>query len=41
MSASRADYQMTEAEIVEYERQEQEEEQIRKKKKPEGDSGLV
>ena len=41
MFASRTDYQMTEEEIAEYERQEQEEEQIRKKKKPEGDSGLV
>jgi DNA-binding response OmpR family regulator len=41
MFASRTDYQMTEEEIADYERQEKEEEQIRKKKKPQGgDAGL-
>ncbi len=41
MFASRSDYQMTEEEIADYERQEKEEEQLRKKKKPQGgDSGL-
>ncbi len=41
MFASRADYQMTEEEIADFERQEKEEEQLRKKKKPQGgDSGL-
>ncbi|MGO9642376.1 MAG: two-component system response regulator [Candidatus Acidiferrales bacterium] len=40
MFASRTDYQMTEEEIAEYERQEQEQEQARKKKKQPGESGL-
>jgi len=40
MFASRTDYQMTEEEIAEYERQQQEEEQIRKKKRRPGESGL-
>ena len=40
MFASRSDYQMTEEEIADYERQEQEEENRKKKKPQGGDSGL-